>query len=645
MNIDKAEFKFIIAINNIQLEKYLWEIIEESKLLAWGENEINALKELTKIAGHGARYQVYNRIFFNKKIKAFDVRVPAIKARMGNRTYYCMALTPESLLKIAYVHQRSAGTNLVEISDAYQRVLSPSKVNSIRRYIDEGGFFPNSIILNFTKKFEGEERLGTKHQLENVEESEAVLINLPPYYGAAWIIDGQHRLYGYADTSEEIFKRETIPVVALVDESIESQAQIFIDINENQKKIASDLRWDLYEDLYAGSTDSSAILRYSISKIAKELNKRNPFNGSISLPSNPEGHISLTTICGRIQAEGFIDSDDGPLFSDTSSFSIEFASDRLSVLFDILAEMMPDEWQAKEKHYINTNAGIVVFLGIFRDILVNLERDEIRDISRLRNIASKFLRPIATHLKNADSNTIERYRKAGGALGASRDNQAKLTKVIAAASIPFRSRFLEKYEQQKESAYDQIVSGELLPVFRDGESATLEIKGSVFLRIDQLLKGKGIREEAIEVTDTFAKTIVAFSNSTKRSGVLIIGAIETARYSVESINTQIGICPKIGAYTIIGVEQDLKFKDYDNYELVLRERIRSRISAEVDAAIGIRFVPVEKRNLAVIRVERDLENWHYLDGDKFYIRSGNSSIELKGQEADNYKKKWKNKVE
>jgi len=239
---------FVMATENIEWQEDDREAAKNADILVWDEYDISALQELTKIAGEGARYQVYNRVFYGKKIRAFDVRVPALKAKMGGKTYYCMAMTPEHLLKIAYVHQRSASSTFIDISETYQRVLEQRRVQQIRRYIDDGGFFPNSVILNFAYPFRKEERIGSPRQLSGAVFAEPVMLTLPPYFGSAWIIDGQQRVYGYAES--EFKGSETIPVVAFVGESPEAQAKMFLDINEKQKAIRSDLRWDLYEDIY-----------------------------------------------------------------------------------------------------------------------------------------------------------------------------------------------------------------------------------------------------------------------------------------------------------------------------------------------------------------------------------------------------------
>lgn len=121
-------------------------------------------------------------------------------------------------------------------------------------FIDDGGYFPNSIIINFSSK---------RHKIQFEASSKTADTNscfgtlkIPNSYAISYIIDGQHRVYGYANSK---FKNSnTIPVVAFENLDTSEQLKIFMDINENQKAVSPSLRLDLEEDLYWNSerTDS-----------------------------------------------------------------------------------------------------------------------------------------------------------------------------------------------------------------------------------------------------------------------------------------------------------------------------------------------------------------------------------------------------
>ncbi|MGK0747779.1 DGQHR domain-containing protein, partial [Yokenella regensburgei] len=73
------------------------------------------------------------------------------------------------------------------------------------------------------------------------------ILHLPNIYRSAYIIDGQHRLYGYANS--EYAASNTVPVVAFVDLDKKEQVKLFMDINENQKAVSKNLRTTLQADL------------------------------------------------------------------------------------------------------------------------------------------------------------------------------------------------------------------------------------------------------------------------------------------------------------------------------------------------------------------------------------------------------------
>ena len=92
---------------------------------------------------------------------------------------------------------------------------------------------------------------------------------IPNAYGIAYIIDGQHRVYGYANS--QYVENNTIPVVAFDGLDSIEQLEIFMDINQNQKAVSPSLRLDLEEDLYWDSDRIDSRLKALRSSIIKML--------------------------------------------------------------------------------------------------------------------------------------------------------------------------------------------------------------------------------------------------------------------------------------------------------------------------------------------------------------------------------------
>jgi len=638
LGVRSLEFVFVFATENIEWDENDKLDAKEKRIQIWDEYDLLALQELAKLAGHGAKYQIYNRVFFGKKIKGFEVKVPAIEAQMGGRTYYTFVLSPDDLLKIAYVHHRSGQSSFLDLADSYQRMIKKSRIRKIEQFIREGGFFPGSVIINLHRRLPKKEILGDKRHVEQLRQNvKSVAITLPPYYGCAWIVDGQHRLYGFADVEEKY--KETIPVIAFVRESGSVETKMFVDINKNQKSIEANLLWDLYEDLYADSENEQEQQLFVISKIAKCLNAlaESPFYGRISIPKEQNhGNLTLTTICTGIRQQKLIFEQEGLLFHNSYEETIDYATERIMCYFDIIREHLTDEWTAGDKHYVGTNAGFVVLLGILRDIVeCNLSKAELESVGKFRKATTKFLEPLIMHFWDADNDTIRMYRGAGGAGQRSRQVRFDLTKIIRDANIGFRSIWLEKYEEalKEEDRFAKRQRGVTYYLDKD-ESETLEFKGSLLLDLNRHLLGDGELVENPSLLDEGAlKTIVAFLNT--KGGDLLVGVLELARFE-KIYEDKLSDCPSYKDKIVFGIENEYKKDEWDGYLQRLISYIETRISPDVLDAdlVTISKLSHNSKDLCLISVQT-ADAKQYLQ-NKFYIRRGNKTVLLEGADVDRY---------
>jgi len=627
----------IIATENIIWDDNDRNEAKENNIIIWDEYDILALQELSSIAGQGAKYQIYNRIFFGKKVKNFEIQVPAIKAKMGGHTYYSFVMSPEHLLKIAYVHQRSGTCSFLELSDSYQRMIKASRIRQIQQYIENGGFFPGSIIINFNKPLHKEDLLGDKKSLKNTKiDCKPVIITLPPYYGCAWIIDGQHRLYGYADS--QLKKTETIPVVAFIQEPVSVQTKIFVDINKNQKAIESNLLWDLYEDLYSESHNINERTLWAISKIAKKLNseKNSPFYNSIYIPKEMNnGNITLTTVCTSIKQTGLISHEEGVLFKHNYETTIDYAFERIATFFDIFRNKLPEQWNAGDNHYIKTNSAFVVLLGILKDLLeCNLTPEEINDLTKFRNtLEKKFLSPLLIHLKEADAERIKKYRAAGGAGQSSRQIRLELTKIIRDKVIGFRSPWLEA---QEEAMREEILARGLKDYLDKEENKQLEFKGSLVLDINKWIFNGQIEKNNKIALEGVLRSIVGFLNT--KGGTVVIGILEKNRYeqNIQEILEE----DEYNIYKdkiLIGIQNEYNKDGWDGFLRKLTQLIKVHIEPEIldNDLLTISKEEYNSMDFCIIDV-KPAESKKFLDNRHFYIRRENITEELKGKEIDKF---------
>ena len=260
--------KFVFATRNYKFAESSEDLqrMKDNKVYHFNENSYNYINNLIKSYKTSVKYQFYGLMFKNERISKDVIRVPALKGSMGGHDYYMLSIEPSKLLKIGFVLHRTKVND--SMAPTYQRLLVPSRLKGITKFIDEGGYFPNSIIINFdasNKKmkvqFEPSSNTGDTN-------SRFGILSIPNAYGIAYIIDGQHRVYGYAGSQYK--DTNTIPVVAFDNMESQEQLKIFMDINENQKSVSPSLRLDLAEDINWDSerADSRMLaLRSSIIKV------------------------------------------------------------------------------------------------------------------------------------------------------------------------------------------------------------------------------------------------------------------------------------------------------------------------------------------------------------------------------------------
>lgn len=162
-----------------------------------------------------ARYQMFSQVYFHKTRRAYDHHVSYAVKEILAQVYPCFGgfyPTPEYLNE--YV-QLDDWTMYGKIKEGFG-----------------GKHGTNGKKLRFD--------LATP-QVENAI-SRIGILYLPQLYRSAYIIDGQHRLYGYADSKHT--EDNTVPVVAFVNLDKDKQVELFMEINENQKAVS---RFPYYE--------------------------------------------------------------------------------------------------------------------------------------------------------------------------------------------------------------------------------------------------------------------------------------------------------------------------------------------------------------------------------------------------------------
>ncbi len=298
------KFKVILCTKNYAISKSDVALIEGQKYFYIDDDRLEYYINLNKHLGNASKYQLLGNLFSGQKIANLDEVIPAIQGKMGGLTYYSFSIEPEKLLKIGYIlHRTDANRNDMP---TYQRLIKKSRLKQIETFINNGGFFPNSVIISIDTN-----KKGLTFSLSSLQDEASIskigLLKLPQRYKSVYIIDGQHRLYGYANTQYK--ETNTIPVVAFLDLAKNDQIKLFMEINENQKSVSKNLRTTLNADLLWDSENPTERNTALFSRIAQELgeNTDSPLFDRVIIGENNKTDkccITLDTIRDALDKSG-----------------------------------------------------------------------------------------------------------------------------------------------------------------------------------------------------------------------------------------------------------------------------------------------------------------------------------------------------
>ncbi len=193
---DKHKIRYIFATSNINLSDNDRNRLKELQMFHFNQDDINYYEQLLNTVGSAAKYQLLARLFKGIDIPAFENKIPAIRGKMGGYHYYSFSMEPEKLLKISYILHR---VNVNNNDRGYQRLVKRGRLKEIGEFVDNGGYFPNSIIINInTKKDEPLYYDKINCPQHDSQITGPVILHLPKRYHSAFIVN--QTALNHADT-------------------------------------------------------------------------------------------------------------------------------------------------------------------------------------------------------------------------------------------------------------------------------------------------------------------------------------------------------------------------------------------------------------------------------------------------------------
>lgn len=263
-----------------------------------------------------------------------------VMSQFGDIKVYNFPMTVNDVIKIYYVAVRGRD----EVKGAVQRILNPRRIESIANFVLEGNMFVNTFVLNWTNK---------KHT--PVVKKDKII--LPIIQNSAQVIDGQHRIEGLREAikKDASIGEKQIFISLCLDLKTKDAANIFLNINTEQKPVPKSLVYDLYGIVIENK--DLAINRAT--DIARELNdnSESPYYGRIKFPGkeNNTGVIDLSTVVGSLKQHL---EPDGKFYS-VNLKSFQYQKDVIFNYFNSLKDFYSRKnlWDKKNQNPFLRNSG------------------------------------------------------------------------------------------------------------------------------------------------------------------------------------------------------------------------------------------------------------------------------------------------
>lgn len=310
-------FLYYIYISQTELEITEDEKNGYSNLLFWDPETLSYFNRMAQCIQHSARYEIFRYLGLKNDEIGFSgseggkttIKAPIIYPqeatglRNGVRVVSFM-MSAEKLLRTSYVLRKDSWEESMFL---YQRLIEKDKVKSIRAFLaQKGEAFYNNIIVALPDNVTFEDDAGTPILVENIGDFQHCKLVLPDEMNSICIIDGQHRIFAhYEAPATEKYELQIAPlrrqlhllVTGLIfptemkePERKQIQSQIFLDINDNTKKVAPNVLTHI--EMVKDPFSDIGLAR----RVIERLNKKRVFLNRFELSALDESKIKVASI-------------------------------------------------------------------------------------------------------------------------------------------------------------------------------------------------------------------------------------------------------------------------------------------------------------------------------------------------------------
>ena len=458
---DGIKVKWLIATRRISWSVSSKNKAKEENISVLSDKDIDYYNKNTQLLKTAARYQLLAHLFKGIGIKGLsEKKVLATEGIMGGSKYYTFLASPADLLKISFVaHKALAGDD-----DTYQRLVQSSRLKKIGEYIDNGGQFPTNIVINFKQKkplsFEQKERQG---------DLKIGTLKLPNFYGSAWLIDGQHRLYGYAHSERALKedKKTFFPILAYHNLDPKKEKDLFVDINSKQVKVSKNVLNEIIADIGWSSSDPAEQLQALRARLAKSINDSpGPFFERFKNELDKKSAtrcLTATNFTDGLKDGAFfgkVSQGDrlipGPFFDGTAkddemANSLAKGQEIINGVFLHFEKNSKENWKLGDAPggFFGTNLGVRTLLSVLSNIIRHIEHSEkvdafISSPEVLTKLIEPYLKPLSDYINELSAEEIRGLRSSSS-LGKVTANSFQLMVKIRDSIKDFNPKGLDEY--------------------------------------------------------------------------------------------------------------------------------------------------------------------------------------------------------
>ena len=481
------------------------------------ERELRYYSQIADHLGKAARYQFLAEFLKDQPIPQLgQISVPAIKGRLGGKPFYCFVTTPRHLLKISFVNHRSLQDP--EGAPTYQRLVVRSRLRDIGAYIEGGGYFPNNLIVNFTRTVRFD-------KIAHDPSSDVTFghLYLPDKYRSAWIIDGQHRLYGFSHI-KDTFLDQNIIVAAFEQLPKIEEANLFVTINHEQKSVPKHLLDDLEGELKWESDVPSERIGAISARLINYLNADigEPFYNRITqqgMPSTSKTCLTIPAIKDALRRSGLLgraalnnsNYQLGALCGKTDSDTLDRARSALNHYFGLVRNANLLDWESGRDGYTCTNVAVQAYIMLFGAFVEYWESNTASDahemsVEDIMIEIEEYLKPVIEFLESNNAAQIKLAFQVPFGSGGPPEYYFRLCKLIKQRYSDFEPQGMAEWEEEQSDDRIQDADAKLKRIVSEIRNYIFDVFRTCYGEKNNAYWDRGVTDKGIK-TEVYKRSL------------------------------------------------------------------------------------------------------------------------------------------